>query len=130
MVNVAQHRTEYKLMTQMIEELRVKLMERLLPLEKLSIISVRGSGGKDQVELNVVAQIAESKTNRVAFDVCLIEVALKDTPFKIIDWKFDNTIRPDNDDNVTHLIMPVISYTEKVNMSHGNPFLSYTGAPQ
>ena len=117
-------------MTQMIEQLRVKLVERSLPLEKLSIISVRGSGGKDQVEINVVAQIAETKTNRVAFDICLAEIALKDTPFKIIDWKFDNTLRPDNDDNITHLIMPVISYTEKVNMSYGDPFISYTQAPQ
>ena len=107
----------------------MKIMERLLPLEKLSIFSVRGSG-KEQVEINVVVQIAESKANRVAFDVCLLEVALKDTPFKIIDWKFDQVSRPDNDDNVTHLIMPVISYTEKVNMSHGDPFLSYTKAPQ
>ena len=117
-------------MTQMIQELKTKLMERLLPLEKLSIISVRGSGGKDQVELNVIAQIAESKANRVAFDVCLIEVALADTPFKVIDWKFDQVSRPDNDDNIAYLIMPVISYTEKVNMSHGDPFLSYTTAPQ
>ena len=116
-------------MTLMIQELQTKLMERLLPLEKLSIISVRGSE-KDQVEINVLAQIAETKTNRVAFDVCLIETALKDTPFKIIDWKFDNTSRPDNDDNITHLIIPVISYIEKVNMSHGDPFLSYTKAPQ
>ena len=113
----------------MIEQLRVKLMERILPLEKLSIISVRGNE-KDQVEVNVIAQIAESKTNRVAFDVCLIETALKDTPFKIIDWKTDVVKRPDNDDNITQLIMPVISYTEKVNMSHGDPFLSYTNAPQ
>ena len=114
----------------MIEELRTKLMERLLPLEKLSITSVRGSDGKEQVEIQVLAQIAESKTNRVAFDICLIEIALAGTPFKIIDWKTDIVKRPDNDDNITQLIMPVISYTEKVNMSHGDPFLSYTKAPQ
>lgn len=82
------------------------------------------------MEINVIAQIAEKKSNRVAFDVCLIEEALKDTPFKIIDWKFDNISRADDDDNVTHLILPVISYTEKVNMSYGDPFLSYTKAPQ
>ena len=114
----------------MIEQLQVKLMERILPLEKLSIISVRGSDGKDQVEFQVAAQIAESKTNRVAFDVCLIELALKDTPFKIIDWKTDIVNRPDNADNLTHLIIPIISYTEKVDMSFGDPFISYTKAPE
>jgi hypothetical protein len=99
-------------------------------LQGLSIISVQGSGGKGEVDIHVLATIAESKTNRVAFDVCLIEQALLETPFKIIDWKTSEVKIADNDDNTTQLIMVVISYTEKVNMSFGDPFLSYTAAPQ
>lgn len=82
------------------------------------------------MEIQVAAQIAESKINRIAFDICLIEKALENTPFKVIDWKTDIVSRPDNDDNLTQLIVPIISYTEKVNMSHGDPFISYTSAPQ
>lgn len=117
-------------MTQMLEQLRVKLMERQLPLEKLSIISARGSDAKNQVEIQVAAQLVESKTNRIAFDICLIELALRDTPFNIIDWKTDIIRKDDNADNLSQVIMPIISYTEQVNMDHGNPFLSYTNAPK
>ena len=80
--------------------------------------------------MQVTATVLESKINRIAFDVCLIETALKDTPFKIIDWKTDVISRPDNEDNLSQVIIFIVSYTERVDMSHGDPFLSYTAAPQ
>lgn len=61
--------------------------------------------------------------------MCLVKIALENTPFKIIDWKTDVVSRPDDDDNLSQMIIFIVSYNEKVDMSHGDPFLSYTAAP-